>query len=213
VARGGYRSPDLVEEGWTQVAGRSSHQRERKESTTQDEEEKKEPEEHRERRLLLIYLHDRTLPSSRSFCSQVLPFSCFFCSQVLPSSRSLCLQVLPSSCSFASQVTGPEPSIFPLLLLLGVMYFHPPTPSAPRYLHPPAPSDFRYLHPPAPASPRYSTYRYIIPLLLLSSLPSFLSFCSQVCTYICYVGVEHAWKERLYNLSMSVRVRNKDVLY
>jgi hypothetical protein len=79
VERAGFRSADLGEGGgWTQVA-----RRERRVSTTQEqqqqqekeEEEKeepcKEPEERRERRLLLIYLHDDTLPSSRSFCSQV----------------------------------------------------------------------------------------------------------------------------------------------
>jgi hypothetical protein len=75
VERAGYRSADLGEGGgWTQVA-----RRERRLSTTQQqhqqqeekEEHCKEPEERRERRLLLIYLHDDTLPSCRSFCSQV----------------------------------------------------------------------------------------------------------------------------------------------
>jgi hypothetical protein len=75
VERAGYRSADLGEGGgWTQVA-----RRERRLSTTQqqqhqqhqEKEEEKEPEKRRERRLLLIYLHDETLPSSRSFCSQV----------------------------------------------------------------------------------------------------------------------------------------------
>ncbi len=76
VERAGCRSADLGEGGgWTQVA-----RRERRVSTTQqqpqqqekeEQEQEKEPEERRERRLLLIYLHDETLPSSRSFCSQV----------------------------------------------------------------------------------------------------------------------------------------------
>ncbi len=74
VERAGFRSADLGEGGgWTQVA-----RRERKVSTTQQQQQQeekeepcKEPEERRERRLLLIYLHDETLPSSRSFCSQV----------------------------------------------------------------------------------------------------------------------------------------------
>ncbi len=75
VERAGYRSADLGEGGWTQVA-----RRERRLSTTQEQQQQhqekeeepcKEPEERRERRLLLIYLHDETLPSSRSFCSQV----------------------------------------------------------------------------------------------------------------------------------------------
>jgi hypothetical protein len=77
VERAGFRSADLGEGGgWTQVA-----RRERRLSTTQqqqpqqqeekEEEPCKEPEERRERRLLLIYLHDETLSSSRSFCSQV----------------------------------------------------------------------------------------------------------------------------------------------
>jgi hypothetical protein len=75
VERAGYRSADLGEGGgWTQVA-----RRERRVSTTEqqhqqqekEKEEETEPEERKERRLLLIYLHDETLPSSRSFCSQV----------------------------------------------------------------------------------------------------------------------------------------------
>jgi hypothetical protein len=81
VERAGYRSADLGEGGWTQVARRqrrvSTTQQQQQEQEQQEEEEEekeehcKEPEERRERRLLLIYLHDETLPSSRSFCSQV----------------------------------------------------------------------------------------------------------------------------------------------
>jgi hypothetical protein len=74
VERAGFRSADLGEGAWTQVA-----RRERRHSTTQEQQQEeeeerepcKEPEERRERRLVLIYLHDETLPSSRSFCSQV----------------------------------------------------------------------------------------------------------------------------------------------
>ncbi len=80
VERAGYRSTDLGEGGgWTQVARRerrvSTTKEQQQQQEQQQEEEKeqpgKEPEERRERRLLLIYLHDETLPYSRSFCSQV----------------------------------------------------------------------------------------------------------------------------------------------
>jgi hypothetical protein len=78
VERAGYRSADLSEGGgWTQVARRerrvstTEQQQQQQEEEKQEKEEEKEPEKRRERRLLLIYLHDETLPSSRSFCSQV----------------------------------------------------------------------------------------------------------------------------------------------
>jgi hypothetical protein len=76
VERAGFRSADLGEGGgWTQVARRerrvSTTQQQQQQEEKEEEKEEKEPEERRERRLLLIYLHDDTLPSSRSFCSQV----------------------------------------------------------------------------------------------------------------------------------------------
>ena len=77
MERAGYRSADLGEEGWTQVARRerrvsiTQQQQQEQQEEKEEEEPCKEPEERRERRLLLIYLHDETLPSSRSFCSQV----------------------------------------------------------------------------------------------------------------------------------------------